>query len=372
MKFIHLGDLHLGKSLLEFDLYEDQKYIIQQILSLAKSEEVDALIIAGDIYDRANPNDAAMNLLDDMLTEAASMGVKTYLVSGNHDSDDKLNFGSSFFAKNNVFIYSVFDGSLHRETISDDAGVINIYMLPFVKSSQVRHFYPDDEIDTYEDAVRVVIEHADIDPEQRNILIAHQFVAGRGGNESPVFGGSEGASVKNVGTVERIGCDIFDAFQYVALGHIHSPQRVGREEVRYAGSPLKYSLSEVNDTKSVPIVNIDEKGSVQIELKELKPLRDMRHIKGKKDQLLLKGNMVDVDDFIYVTLTDEEIVDDAIGVFRQYYPNTIKIDYDNSHTHEVDAPNVDVFAREKSFIELVSDFYYEMYGTEISEEEKKL
>ncbi len=369
MKFIHLGDLHLGKTLSEFDLQEDQAYILDQILDLAKTEQVDAILIAGDIYDRANPGDGAMNLLDDFLSGAADLGLSTYVISGNHDSDDKLNFAGRFFARNHVYIYSVFDGTAHKYVYQDAFGDVNIYMLPFVKASQVRHFYPDEEIDTYEDAVRTVLAHTGVDPNVKNILISHQFVAGKGEAESPRLGGSESPAVKNVGNVERIGYTLFDAFSYTALGHIHSPQRVGREEVRYSGSPLKYSLSEVNDAKSVPLVTIDAGGEVSIELKSLKPLRDMRHIKGKKDQLLAADHIENADDFIYVTLTDDEMVDDAMSIFQQYYPNTIKIDYDNTHSREMDAPEIDELAAQKSFAQLISEFYEQMYGSAITDEE---
>ncbi len=372
MKFIHLGDLHLGKTLAEFDLYEDQACILTRILDLAKEEQADAVLIAGDVYDRANPGDGAMNLLDNFLACAADQGLSTYVISGNHDSDDKLNFGSRFFEKNHVYIYAVFDGSLHKYVYQDAYGDVNIYMLPFVKASQVRHFYPDEEIDTYEDAVRVVLEHSDIDPSERNILIAHQFVAGKGDGAAPRLGGSESPAVKNVGNVERIGFTLFDRFAYTALGHIHSPQRVGREEVRYSGSPLKYSLSEVNDDKSVPVVTIDADGNIGIELKSLRPLRDMRHIKGRKDQLLSADYLENTQDFIYVTLTDDEPLDDAMSIFQQYYPNTIKIDYDNAHSAEMDIPEIDELAAQRSFSQLISEFYAQMYGTDISEEELAL
>ena len=341
MKLLHIGDLHLGKSLVEFDLSEDQKYILDQILNIAEESKVDAVLIAGDVYDKAVPSEAATKLLDYFLSRLSCMGVDTFVISGNHDSDDRLNYGSSLFEINRIYISSVFDGTMHKRTIQDEYGDVDVYMLPFIKASQVKHYYKEEKIDSYEDAVRTVIEHTDIDEDRRNVLIAHQFVAGRTDDEStdPVPGGSEGVTVKSVGLVEKIGYDCFDKFDYVALGHIHSPQRVGRDEVRYSGSPLKYSLSEVNNTKSVPVVTLtakNNKKNVEIELVELKPVRDLRHIKGKLDTLLDSKYIDNQNDFMYVTLTDESVINDAMGIIQQVYPNTVKIDYDNSHTKQIE------------------------------------
>ena len=369
MKFLHLGDLHLGKSLGDFDLIKDQKYILEQILGIIKEKSVDGVLIAGDVYDKAVPSEVAMNLLDYFLSSLSKSGVLTFMISGNHDSDDRLNYGSNLFAANQIYISSKYDGTLYRRTVTDAYGEADIYLLPFVKASQVKHFFPDAEIATYDDAVRVILSHAGVDPDRRNIIVAHQFVTGR--SEDPSLGGSESVGTQSVGLVEKIGYDCFDAFDYAALGHIHSPQKVGREEVRYAGSPLKYSLSEVNNTKSVPIITLGEKGNVSLELIPLHPMRDLRHIKGPMKMLLDKTNITDPDDFIYVTLTDEDTVNDAMGIFQQVYPNTVKIDYDNSHTRAIEQVDISSIAENKSFSELIGDFYRLMYHCERSEEEMK-
>ena len=242
-------------------------------------------------------------------------------------------------------------------------------MLPFVKSSHVKHFYPDEKIDNYEDAVRVVLEHSDIDENKCNILVAHQFVAGKG--VDPSLGGSESVATRSesVGTVEKIGYDLFDKFDYVALGHIHRPQSVGREAVRYSGSILKYSLSEAGNDKSVPVITVNDKNEVDIKLVPLKPHRDLRHIKGDMDKLLDKANVSDPDDYIYATLTDENYINDAMGIFQQVYPNTVRIDYENSHTHDVEQIDISTIAEDKPFPELISDFYKMIYGCEITDEE---
>ena len=370
MKLMHLGDLHLGKSLGDFDLNEDQKYILDQILGIIDEREVDGILIAGDVYDRAVPSESATNLLDYFLKCLADKKVKTFMISGNHDSDDRLNYGSSLFAANHIYISAQFMGNLYRQTVIDEHGEADIYLLPFVKASQVRHFYPEEKIESYDDAVRTILAHAQIDPGKRNIIVAHQFVAGKGAD--PELGGSESAGTQSVGLVEKIGYDCFDGFDYVALGHIHSPQSVGRKEVRYSGSPLKYSLSEVGNDKSVPVITLGEKGDVDIELVKLRPMRDMRHLKGPIEKLLDRENITSPEDFIYATLTNEDIIDDAMGILQQVYPNTVKIDYDNSRTREIDRIDIANIADQKSFDELIGDFYRKMYGCDISEEEMQV
>ena len=367
MKFLHIADLHLGKSLKEFDLFEDQKYILNQILEIIKEKAVDAVLIAGDVYDKAIPSEAATNLLDYFLCSLSKIGVKTFIISGNHDSDDRLNYGSSLFKTNQIFICSKYNGSLDKYTVEDSQGEVDIYLLPFVKAAQVRHFFPDEEISSYEDAVKVILEKAGVDSKRRNIIVAHQFVTGR--TEDPALGGSEGIGTQSVGLVEKIGYDCFDGFDYVALGHIHSPQKVGREEIRYSGSPLKYSLSEANNEKSIPVVELGKKGEVSIELIPLKPLRDVRHVIGTIKILLDKKNIKATEDFIYATLTDEDIINDAMGICQQIYPNTVSIDYDNSHTRALEHVDISRIAENKSFTELIGDFYHMIYGCEISEEE---
>ena len=367
MKFLHLGDLHLGKTLFDFDLVEDQRYILDQILCIAEKESVDGVLIAGDVYDKSVPSEAATKLLDYFLMKSAQKEIKVFMVSGNHDSDDRLNYGSTLFASNQIFISAVFDGTLHRQSFAEEDTKINIYMLPFVKASQVRHYFPDEKIESYDDAVQTIIRNTDINKSNKNILVAHQFVSGKG--EDPALAGSESVGTQSVGLVEKIGYDCFNDFDYVALGHIHSPQKVGREEIRYAGSPLKYSLSEANNEKSVSLITVSAEERVKIELVPLKPMRNVRHIKGTLKELLDKKNVKAPEDFIYATLTDEDIINDAMGIFQQVYPNTVRIDYDNSHTREIEQVDISKIAENKSFPELIGDFYRLMYGCEITEEE---
>lgn len=367
MKLLHLGDLHLGKTLGEFDLEKDQKYILDRILEIVAERSVDGVLIAGDVYDKTIPSEAATKLLDYFLCKLADAGVSVFMISGNHDSDERLHFGSNLFEANRIYISSVFDGELYRKTVTDDYGEIDIYLLPFVKASQVKHFYQDENIASYDEAVRAVIRKAGIDFGRRNVIVAHQFVTGI--SEDPVLSGSEGAGTINVGTVEKIGYDCFDGFDYVALGHIHSPQHVGREGIRYSGSPLKYSLSEASNSKSVPVITLGEKGNVDIELVPLVPMRDLRHITGKLNDLLKRENIRDTNDFLYVTLTDEDVVNDAMGIFQQTYPNTVKVIYDNSHTRAVEHIDISNIVENRSFNDLISDFYRQIYNCDISDEE---
>lgn len=364
---MHLGDLHLGKSLGDFDLTEDQEYLLDQLLEVIEKQSVDAVLIAGDVYDKSIPSEAATRMLNYFLSKLAEKKIYVYMVSGNHDSDERLNYGSELFEKNHIFISTKYDGNLHKQTLKIGNEEADIYLLPFVKASQVRHYLPEAKIESYDDAVRAILAKADIDRTRQNVLVAHQFVMGK--SLDPELGGSESLGTQNVGLVEKIGYDCFDAFDYVALGHIHSPQQMGRKEVRYSGSPLKYSLSEVNNKKSVPLITLEKKGKVDIELVPVKPIRNLRHIKGQMKDLLDKTKVTATEDFIYATLTDEEIVSDAMGIFQQVYPNTVKIDYDNSHTREIEQVDISKIAENRSFDELISDFYRQVYSCEISEEE---
>lgn len=368
MRFLHLADLHIGKSLGEFHLIEDQKYILDQILGIARDCSADGVLIAGDVYDRPVPSEEAVKVFDHFIRSLADMGVQVFVISGNHDSDERLNFGSSLFEAKGVYICGKYNGSLYRREFEDEYGKIDVFLLPFVKASQVRHFFPDKKINSYEEAVRAILEETKMDPDRRNLLVAHQFVAGK--ERDPLLAGSESPGVKQVGLVERIGAGCFDGFDYVALGHIHSPQQVGREGIRYGGSPLKYSLSEAGSRKSVSVVTLEEKGSLDIRPVQLNPLRDLRHLKGTMRQLLDRAKPdASERDLIYATLTEEEPIDDVMGIFRQYYPNTVRIDYDNARTRELEQGEVPAAAEKQTFSELIGDFYRMIYGCGISEEE---
>lgn len=370
MKFLHVADLHLGRQLGDFDLFDDQKHILDRLVEIAVADGAEAVLVAGDVYDKSVPSEAAAALFDGFLNALAEKKISAYIISGNHDSDGRLGFGSGLFRSNGIYISTGFGGKIDRYTVEDRHGKLNIWLLPFVKASQVRRFYPDAEITDYNSAVKTAVENSGVDFSERNILVAHQFVVGNG--VDPELGGSESASVQSVGTVEKISSSCFDGFDYVALGHIHSAQQVGRETVRYAGSPLKYSLSEAGGRKYATLVDVGEKGNVSVKLEPLTPLRDLRHLKGRLSQLLDGSSITSPEDFIYVTLTDEEIIDNAIGIFCQYYPNTVRIAYENSHTLGTDGGEIFNMGSNKTFSELISEFYSQIYGCEISEAELKM
>ena len=367
MKLMHLGDLHLGKSLNEFNLIEDQAYILDRLCSIAEEESIDAVLICGDVYDRTVPGEAAVQLLDRFLTRLSQAGRKVLMISGNHDSDERLRFASELLEESGVYITGRYDGALGHVVLTDEYGPVHFWMLPYVKASRVRHFFPEETIEDYDDAVRIAVGGAELDPAHRNVILAHQFVTGP---SEPELAGSETA-MTSVGTIDRVSWECFKEFDYGALGHIHKSQAVGRETLRYAGSPLKYSLekNELAQEKTVTIVELKEKGEAEVRLLPLKPLREIRHIRGDLEDLI--RNAEDPGDYIYATLTDELTQFDAMAWLQQAYPNTMKLDYDNGSLTEALYPG-DVPAREKSFSELMEEFYRWILGRDPSEEEMKI
>lgn len=370
MKFLHLADLHIGRTVNEISMIPDQKYILDQIFSLACETKTDVILIAGDIYDKSIPSEEAVRLLDAFLSRCASADIRICMISGNHDSDERLNFGSSLFRNEGIYISAVYDGTVPHVEFEDEYGKVNVWMLPFVKASMVRHYHPDLKTDNYDEALRSALSLCDIHEDERNIIVAHQFVTS--GSFDPESAGSENVSSMHVGTVEKVDASAFDPFDYAALGHIHRPQRVMRDTVRYAGSPLAYSLSEINQDKTVPLIELKEKGTVKIDLLPLHPLHSMRHLKGRIEDLLNPQNITDPQDYIYVTLTDETVIPEAISRIRSYYPNTMKLDYMNSHTQAVTSCAISQQPYQKSFDELVSEFSRFVLGSELSEEEQEV
>lgn len=354
MKFIHLADLHLGKSVNEFSMIEDQRYILNQIINIIREKEIEGVLIAGDVYDRSVPSEEAVRLFNEFLTELAEMKKEVFVISGNHDSDVRLDFGSSLLETNHIFIAGSYGGEIKKVDLEDEFGPLHVWLMPYVKASHVRHYFPDADTSTYDAALRTAVAQCEVNSDERNVILSHQFVTGKSGTVE--LAGSEMAVV-NVGTVDNVGYDCFDAFDYVALGHIHGCQAVGRETCRYAGSPLKYSLNnnELSKGKTVPVITMEEKGKTDIELVDLKPMRDVRRIKGKLEDLL--KNAVDTKDYIYATLTDEETQFDAMSRIREVYPDTMKLDYDNTSTRKLKEEFDDIEVEGKTFEELVQDFF---------------
>lgn len=369
MKFIHLGDLHLGKNVNDFSMIEDQKYILNKIIEMTKTENVDAVILAGDIYDRSVPSEEAVKVLDEFLTQLAAMGKMVFAVSGNHDSDERLNFGSQLFKSNNIYIAGRYDGRIECIDVKDEYGKLHIWLMPYVKASRVAHYFPEADTSTYDAAFRTAIKDCNINCNERNLIVVHQFVTGT--SDEPELAGSE-TVMMNVGTLDRINSDCFDEFDYVAMGHIHSCQAVGRETCRYSGSLLKYSLNsrEINSEKTIPVITMGDKNDVKVELHKIEPLREVRHIKGALQDLI--KNAVDTDDYIYATLTDEETQLDAMARMQEVYPHIMKLDYDNSSTRAI-ADSEEYFDTEgKSFDQLIEDFFQLYHGQEPGEKDWEL
>ena len=350
MKFIHLSDLHLGKRVNEFSMIEDQKYILLQTINIIDDEKPDAVIIAGDIYDKSIPSEEAMLLFDDFLLRLSKRNISVFVISGNHDSSVRLSDHSKLVVNQGIYLSPVYDGTLKPVSMEDEYGEINVYMLPFIKPVVVKQYFSDEEILSYTDAVRVAIKHMNVDCNKRNVLVAHQFVLGATTCESEEH---------IVGGLDSVSSDVFDCFDYVALGHIHGKQYIGRETVRYCGTLLKYSFSEKNHVKSVTVVDIKEKGNIDIREVMLTPKRDLREIKGSYEDITNRKNYegTNVDDYVHIVLTDEEDVIDAIGKLRTIYPNIMKLSYDNKRTRENNVLTEAGAIEEKSPLELFEDFY---------------
>lgn len=365
MKFIHLSDLHLGKRVNEFSMLEDQEYILTKIINIIDSEKPQGVIIAGDVYDKSVPSAEAVELFDDFLVRLAKRDLNVFVISGNHDSSERIAFGGRLMVKSKIYMSPVFDGKVEPITVEDDFGDLNIYMLPFIKPANVRRFYPENNIVSYTDALKTVIDSMEIDETKRNVLITHQFVTGavRSDSEDISVGGSDNVDVS-----------VFEGFDYVALGHIHRSQKCGSEYIRYSGTPLKYSFSEVKDKKTVTMVDINAKGDVALDFIELIPKRDMVEIKGTYDELTLKSfyeNTSYRDDYVHVTLTDEEDIPDVLTKLRVIYKNIMKLDYDNKRTRTMNEINGADNVKEKTPLEHFSEFYELQNGQPMSLEQTK-
>lgn len=364
MKLIHLSDLHLGKRVNEFSMLEDQEYILTKIINIIDEQKPDGVIIAGDVYDKSVPSAEAVELFDDFLVRLAKRNLKVFVISGNHDSAERIAFGGRLMDKSGIYMSPVFNGKVEPITLKDDFGDVNIYMLPFIKPSNVRRFYPENEIVTYTDAVKTVIDNMEIDTSKRNVLVTHQFVTGAVRSESEDI---------SVGGTDNIDASVFECFDYVALGHIHRSQKCGGGEyIRYSGTPLKYSFSEAKDNKTITVVELNAKGNITLDFIPLVPKRDMVEIKGTYDELTLKSfyeNTTYQDDYIHITLTDEEDIPDVLTKLRVIYKNIMKLDYDNKRTRTMNEISGAGDVKEKTPFEHFSEFYELQNGQPLSEEQ---
>lgn len=366
MKLIHLSDIHLGKRVNEFSMLEDQAHILKKILAVVDEEKPDGVLIAGDVYDKSVPSTEAVQLFDDFLVRLAERKLPVFIISGNHDSPERLSFANRLIDAVGIHLAPVYNGVVEPITLSDEYGPVNVYMLPFIKPAHVRGFFPDTEITGYSDAVAAAIGRMNIDKTQRNVLITHQFVTGAQRSDSEEL---------SVGGTDNIGAEVFCDFDYVALGHIHGPQNMDSGRIRYCGSPLKYSFSEAAQQKSVTVAELKEKGTLEIHTVPLIPRRDMVELKGSYQQLTLREfyeNTTYQEDYTHITLTDEEDIPDAVAKLRAVYHNLMKLDYDNTRTRHSAAISGAEDVETRSPIDLFAEFYELQNGLPMSAEQTEL
>lgn len=365
---MHLADLHLGKRVNGFSMMEDQEYILNRILEIMEEEQPDGLLIAGDVYDKTIPPAEAVRRMDDFLTAVAAKHVPVFLISGNHDSAERVAFGHQLMQGSGIWISPVYDGTIRHHTLEDRWGEVNIYLIPFLRPSVVRSFFPDVEIEDYTDALRTIIEDLQLDTSKRNVVLAHQFVTAAGA--LPETCDSEQLSV---GGLDRVDGSVFSPFDYTALGHLHGPQRVGSETIRYAGSPLKYSFSELHQKKSVTVAELREKGVTEIRQIPLQPRREMIELRGTFEEILeearKKGELQT--DYYHMILTDETDVVDALSRLREYYPNIMLLDYDNRRTHSQKEVEQLDRVEERTPGELFAALYEQQNGQEMDSDRKE-
>ena len=363
MKFVHLSDLHLGKRVNGFSMVEDQQYILEQILALVAQVRPDGALLAGDLYDKAVPSAEAVALLDDFLVRLSRL-CEVFLISGNHDSPERLAFGGRLMERSGVFVSPVYSGAVTPLTRQDAFGPVQLYLLPFVKPAQVRHCFPDLEINSYNGALAAVLSAMEVDPTQRNILVTHQFVTGA----APCDGED-----LSVGGTDQVDGALFDAFDYVALGHLHSPQAVGRESLRYCGSPLKYSFSEARQEKSLTVVELGPKGQVSVSALPLRPMRDMVELRGSYEALTYRGFYQDTaypESYVHITLTDEEDIPDAVRKLQVIYPYLMKLTYDNRRTQAAGLGEDWEADEQQSPLELLEAFYAAQNGAAMDDAQR--
>lgn len=365
MKLFHISDLHLGKRVNDFSMLEQQEAILKQIIDYIKRERPDGVLIAGDVYDKSIPSAEAVQLFDNFLVELAKLHLQVFIISGNHDSPERIAFGSRIMDVSGIHLSPVYNGEIAPTSLYDEYGTVNIYMLPFVKPAHVRRYFEDEDIVTYTDAMKVAIDKMAVDETERNILVTHQFVTGAATCESEDI---------SVGGTDNVDASVFAPFDYVALGHIHGAQNCGSERIRYCGTPLKYSFSEVHHQKSITVVELGAKGDLNISTIELTPVHDMSEIRGTfaeiTDPVYYTENPI-VDNYLRITLTDEDDIPDAIGRLRQIYKNLMRLDYDNTRTRSNTVFSDGGDTERKSPFDLFSEFYEMQNNAPMSEEQRE-
>ena len=382
MKLIHTADLHIGKSVCEHSMLDEQRFILANILEVVATEKPDALLIAGDVYDKSVPSAEAVAVLDEFLVQLSKTGTKVFVLSGNHDSAERIAFGGRIMADRGVYMSPVYSGAFTPVTLKDELGEVDVWMLPFVRPATVRACLEGDDdraqVTDYTSATRMAIAQMKFADGRRNVLLAHQFVTGAERSDSE----------ESVGGLDNVDASVFEGFDYVALGHIHKPQNVAKDaagvaRARYSGTPLKYSLSEKDHKKSLTVVELGGKtqsGLADISVREipLKPAHDVREIRGTFAELVSPeyqrkqvAEGLKLDDYVYVKLTDENDVPDAALKLRGIYPNLMMLDYDNERTRNQRITVGDTKVEQRTPMELFGEFFTDMTKRELNEEESK-
>ena len=371
MRFFHLSDLHIGKQFHYYNLKEDQEYMLKQVVEKAKEYKPDAVVIAGDIYDKSVPSAEAVSIFNQFLTELSEIepAIPIMVIAGNHDSPQRLDYAREILDRQKIYIAGLPprkpEEYMKKVTLKDSYGEVHFYLLPFVKPGYVRNVFPEDAVDSYDDAVKMLIFRENVNTAERNVIVSHQFYTSNG--KEPVRSESE---TVNVGGLDNIDVSALDVFDYAALGHIHRGQKSGNEKNRYCGTLLKYSVSEEKDEKQLCMVELKEKGSeVTIQKIPLYPLRDVKRLRGKLEQILIEQDSKK--DYVSVTITDEIEPYRMREQLEAYFPYLLEIRIDNTRTKTSfhgEEPDVSV----KNPLDTFAEFFAEMQGRELTEPERKL
>lgn len=363
MRFLHLSDLHIGKRVNSYSMIEDQRFALEEILKLVKKEKVKYVVMAGDIYQVPNPSAEAMNLFDDFITKLSNLDITILIIAGNHDSAERLAFAASILKDSKIYISRPYNGEIEKVELSDEYGKINFYLFPYVKPYQVKRYFPEKDINSYSDAIRVVLDSIDINENERNVIISHQFILNAETSESEEIYAGEAEAVADI---------FYDKFDYAALGHIHKAQHFLGGKIRYPGALLKYSASETGYKKNIYIINMKEKGNIDYEKYKIDYLRDMRKIKGYFADVLEKSKKdKNKEDYIHFELLDEDDVINAHQILKSIYPNIMTLRYINQKIGENNLDSIK-YDTTTSPINLFKDFYKERYGEELSEYQEEL
>lgn len=365
MKFIHISDLHLGRKIYEYSMLEEQKHALTQVLTAVEDYRPEGVLIAGDVYDKSIPSIEAMELFEWFLMELVDKHTKVFVISGNHDSVERVSFGADVFKKSGIYIAKAYDGQVPKVELKDEHGIVCIHMIPFVKPAIVKKYHEENNVTDYNSALAAVVSHIGVDKDIRNIAMVHQFITGatRSDSEETFLGG-----------LDNVEYEVFADFDYIALGHIHKPQSMGRKSVRYSGSPVKYSIDEIKQNKSMTLVELKEKGDVVIETIPFVPLKDIRRIEGTYTELTDRSSYIGTktDDYLHVVLKDEQDVPDAFRKLRVIYPNILKLEYSNKRTASSRSVVSLDQVKQKGFAEYVRELYEIQNNQEISLEQMKV